>query len=87
MAAQKDYYRTLQRQPNFKHSVGISMVVQHVTRFTPLPNYTPAEVAYFRGVEARRRGRPDLNDYPPEQANLSAEWERGYGNQGNDHTP
>jgi hypothetical protein len=78
--AQKDYYAILGRQPNFKHAVGISMAVQSVHNFTPTPNYTPAEIAYFKGVDARRRGRPETdNDYPDEQKNLSAEWMRGYG--------
>jgi hypothetical protein len=81
--AQQDYYKTLLKQPNFKHAVGISMAVQSVHNFTPTPNYTPAEIAYFKGVDARRRGRPDSNEYPAEQENLSAEWERGYG-KGND---
>lgn len=74
------YYRALAKQPSFKHAVGISMAVQSVHNFTPTPNLTPAEIAYFKGMEARRRGRPESdNTYEETQPNLSAEWMRGFG--------
>lgn len=65
------YYRTLMKQPNFKYPVGVSMVVESPHNFTPTPNHAPAEIAYFQGVDSRRRGLPA-------PANASTEWLRGY---------
>jgi hypothetical protein len=73
------YYRALRKQPSFKHSAGISMAVQSLHNFTPTPNYTPAEIAYFKGLDARKRGRPESDNTYDTQPNLSAEWMRGYG--------
>jgi len=74
-----DYYSVLKRQPSFKHTAGISMAVQSAHNFTPTPNYTPAEIAYHKGADARRRGRTEAdNTYADEQPALSAEWMRGF---------
>lgn len=71
------------KQPNFRHSVGISVVVPYAHNLTATPNMLPREVAYNKGRDAARRGRKaDENPYPPEQAQLSAEFMRGYDDEG-----
>lgn len=63
-----------------EHGVGVSVALPHIKHFTPTPNMTPAEVAYGRGREARRKGRPDNeNPYTANEEQLSAQWAKGYG--------
>lgn len=73
----------VQRKSKPLHSVGVSVLVPH-SRFTPTPTMKPLEIAYFKGLEARRLGRPAA-DNPhtdallPNDGALAAEWMRGYG--------
>lgn len=67
------------RQPNFKHTIGISIAVPNEHAFVPTPTMSPSEIAYHRGRDIARRGRKsEENPYGEEQATLSAEWLRGY---------
>jgi hypothetical protein len=67
------------RQPTFKHSVGISIVVPEAHAFVATPTMSPGEIAYNRGRDIARRGRKaDENPYGDEQETLSAEWLRGF---------
>lgn len=62
------------------HGVGISICLPHMKNFNPPTSMTPIEVARGRGKEARRKGHPESeNPYQPEEAGLSAEWVKGYG--------
>lgn len=72
-----------QRVSKPAHSLGVTIAVPH-TKFTPTPTMSPLEVAFRKGQEAKRLGRPS-SDNPhaefltPNHGQLSAEWERGYG--------
>jgi hypothetical protein len=50
--------------------------------FKPNPTMTPLEIAYFKGREARRLGRPESenpHEYSePNSGQQAAEWMRGY---------
>lgn len=71
------------RMPDFRHGVGISIAVPNAYAFTPLPNMAPREIAYQKGRDAARRSRSDSeNPYSPTQTELSAEWMRGYEDEG-----
>jgi len=70
-----------QRFPKPTHSVGVSILVPH-SKFTPTPSMSPLEIAFYKGREARRLGRPAENPHnellTPNDGALAAEWERGY---------
>lgn len=73
----------LQKFSKPAHTIGVTVAVPH-TRFSPTPTMHPGDVAYSKGVEAKRLGRP-ASDNPytdklaPNNGQLSAEWNRGYG--------
>lgn len=73
----------LQRFSKPAHSIGVTIAVPH-KRFTPTPTMSPLEIAYHKGAEAKRLGRPE-SDNPhgdklnPNHGQLSAEWSKGYG--------
>ena len=71
----------MQRFSKPAHSVGVSIAVPH-NGFTPTPNMTPLEIAFHKGKEAKRLGRPAENPHKdlltPTEGQLAAEWERGY---------
>lgn len=72
----------LQRFSKPTHSVGVTVAVPH-TRFSPTPTMHPGEIAFNKGAEAKRLGRPADNPYTeklsPNDGQLAAEWDRGYG--------
>ncbi len=70
----------VQRRAKHTHAVRVSILVPH-SSFTPTPTMTPLEIAYFKGVDAKRRGRPAENPHEfltPNDGMLAAEWDRGY---------
>ena len=68
----------LQRRMKHTHQVSVALLVPH-SSFTPVPTMSPLEIAYQKGREAARRGRPvDDNPHQPGQDGLSTEWMRGY---------
>jgi hypothetical protein len=67
------------RQPNFGHSVGVSIAVPYAHAFVPTPNMSPLEIAYSKGADAARRGLDsNANPYSATEAGLSEAWGRGY---------
>jgi len=69
----------MQRISKPTHSVGVTIAVPH-TRFAPTPNMSPLEIAFRKGQEAKRLGRPAENPHTDnEVGELAKEWERGYG--------
>lgn len=71
----------MQRRSRHTHAAGVSILVPH-SSFTPTPTMSPLEVAYHKGRDAKRRGRPATNPHndllTPNDGELAAEWERGY---------
>jgi hypothetical protein len=63
------------------HSLGVTIAVPH-SKFTPTPTMSPLEIAFHKGREAKRLGRPAENPHKdlltPNDGALAAEWERGY---------
>jgi hypothetical protein len=61
------------------HSIGVTAAVPH-SKTAPMLTIPPLELAFHKGQEAKRLGRP-LTDNPHEDSltGLSAEWGRGYG--------
>lgn len=61
------------------HSIGVAAAVPH-SKTAPTPSMLPLELAFHRGQEAKRLGRPSTdNPHEDSLAGLSAEWEKGYG--------
>ena len=64
------------------HSTGVTIAVPH-SGFTPTPNMSPLEIAFKKGQEAKRLGRPAENPHEdklvPNEGQLAKEWDRGYG--------
>jgi hypothetical protein len=71
-----------QRKMKHTHQVGVLLLVPH-SSFTPTPTMTPLEIAFHKGRDAKRRGRPAENPHTdflaPNNGALAAEWDRGYG--------
>jgi hypothetical protein len=71
----------MQRFSKPTHSIGVTIAVPH-NSFTPTPTMSPLEIAYHKGLEAKRLGRPAENPHSdlltPNEGSLAAEWERGY---------
>jgi hypothetical protein len=61
--------------------MGVTIAVPH-TSFTPTPTMSPLEIAFHKGREAKRLGRPAENPHndllTPNHGALAAEWDRGY---------
>lgn len=70
-----------QRVTKPTHSIGVTIAVPH-SRFTPTPTMTPLEIAFHKGREAKRLGRPAENPHnellTPTSGALAAEWDKGY---------
>jgi len=70
-----------QRVSKPTHSMGVTIAVPH-TSFTPTPTMSPLEIAFHKGREAKRLGRPAENPHndllTPNHGALAAEWDRGY---------
>jgi hypothetical protein len=64
------------------HSIGVVVAVPH-SGFCPTPTMSPLEIAFYKGQEARRLGRPAENPHTdklaPNNGQLASEWDRGYG--------
>jgi len=64
------------------HSVGVTIAVPH-SGFTPTPTMSPLEIAFHKGQEAKRLGRPAENPHTdmlaPNEGQLAKEWDRGSG--------
>lgn len=71
----------VQRVTKQTHSIGVTIAVPH-SSFSPTPNMTPLQIAFHKGLDAKRRGRPAENPHndllTPNNGLLAAEWERGY---------
>lgn len=71
----------LQRFSKPTHTMGVTIAVPH-TRFTPTPTMKPLEIAFRKGAEAKRLGRPPDNPHTdklvPNDGQLAAEWLKGY---------
>lgn len=72
----------MQRVSKPTHSTGVTIAVPH-SRFAPTPTMTPLEIAFRKGQEAKRLGRPAENPHTeklvPNDGELAKEWDRGYG--------
>lgn len=68
------------RQPNFKHACGISIVIPHAHNFVPTPSMQPHQIAFSKGRDAKRRGRPAAdNPYDSTRhQHLHEQWISGY---------
>lgn len=69
-----------QRRMKHTHAAAVSILVPH-SSFTPTPTMTPLEIAFHKGREARRRGRPAENPHDflsPNDGVLATEWDKGY---------
>lgn len=75
-------FKRVQRVSKPAHAIGVQIAVPH-TRFTPTPNMSPLKIAFEKGAEAKRLGRPNENPHAdkltPNNGQLAAEWDRGYG--------
>lgn len=71
----------VQRFPKPTHSLGVSVLVPH-SSFTPTPSMSPLYIAFHKGREAKRLGRPADNPHTdrlaPNVGALADEWDRGY---------
>ena len=72
----------MQRVSKPTHSIGVTIAVPHAD-FTPTPTMSPLEIAFHKGREAKRLGRPADNPHAdklaPNAGQLAQEWDRGYG--------
>lgn len=70
-----------QRKMRHPHAARVAILVPH-SSFTPTPSMSPLEIAYFKGREAKRRGRPAENPHTdtltPNNGLLAAQWMKGY---------
>lgn len=71
-------FKRVQRVSKPEHTPGVAILVPH-TRFTPTPDMPDHKIAFEKGAEAKRLGRP-INDNPHrgKSKSLSATWDRGY---------
>ena len=73
-----------QRFSKPSHSVGVTIAVPH-SGFAPTPTMSPLQIAFLKGQEAKRLGRPAENPHedklatPKDAGQLAKEWDRGYG--------
>ncbi len=67
----------VQRRSKQTHAFGVSILVPH-SSFSPTPTMTPLEIAYHKGRDMKRRGRPAENPHNEFETELAAEWDRGY---------
>lgn len=70
----------VQRFSKPTHSLGVSILVPH-SKFTPTPTMSPLTIAFHKGREAKRLGRPAENPHnflTPNSGALAAEWDKGY---------
>jgi hypothetical protein len=71
----------MQRFSKPAHTIGVNIAVPH-NGFTPTPSMTPLQIAFHKGKEAKRLGRPADNPHTdmlaPNDGALASEWNRGY---------
>lgn len=75
-------FKRVQKVSKPAHAIGVQIAVPHST-FVPTPSMPPLTIAFNKGAEAKRLGRP-ASDNPhtdklsPNEGQLAEAWDKGY---------